>query len=377
MVGFNIKIKRLIILILMLCITLSLFYSALGSERPHGDKTKLLKGCASCHKGHGLSNTPMLSLKNEVFCFRCHGHNIYVENAKRVGDLSSDVVTINIQKEFEKPYHHPIERIGIHRYGEILPEVDSSLPRHSVCIDCHHHHYVSKKNKMSGIRGVSKDGIRVRINFEYELCFKCHSYSANLPANQTNKAEIFNPLNPSFHPVISPGKNSDVPSLIPPLTALSLIKCTDCHSNDDPAGPKGPHGSNYRYILSKNYTMVDGPEGPFQYELCYSCHRRSSILSNESFQLHNLHISYVGTSCRTCHNPHGSIQYSHLIEFNRAYVMPSNNGQLGYIDLGTRAGQCYLNCHGKEHDPAVYPGTGSQPSSFKPALIPTPFPLRR
>jgi len=93
-----------------------------------------------------------------------------------------------------------------------------------------------------------------------KLCFNCHSYSANLPADQTNKAEIFNISNPSFHPVLTSGRNTDVPSLAPPLTASSLITCTDCHSNDDPAGPKGPHGSSYRYILSKNYTTVDGAE---------------------------------------------------------------------------------------------------------------------
>ena len=360
----------------MLFLTPSLLYSDSGKERPHGDKTKLLKGCASCHKGHGVYNTPMLSERKELYCFRCHGQSMYVEKAKSDGDIARDVTTANIQREFEKPYHHPIEKIGIHQYGEMLPELDASMPRHSACGDCHHHHYVREENKMSGIRGTNKDGIRVRITSEYELCFSCHSYSANLPAYQTNKAEIFNSSNPSFHPVIASGKNTVVPSLVPPLTTTSLIKCTDCHNNDDPAAPKGPHGSNYRYILSKNYTTTDGPEGPFQYELCYSCHRSSSILANESFPLHDLHISTVGASCRTCHNPHGSIQYTHLIEFNRASVTPSNSGQLVYIDLGSKAGQCALNCHGKDHDPGVYPAAISNPSLLQPSLAPKRYPSR-
>jgi predicted CXXCH cytochrome family protein len=368
---------NIIVMLLILFLTPYSLYANSRNERPHGDETKLLKGCASCHKGHGIYNTPMLSVKKEVFCFKCHGHSIYVENAKSIRDIARDVMTDDIQMEFEKPYRHPIEKIGIHRYGEILPEVDGSMPRHSACVDCHHHHYVRKENKMSGIRGINKDGVKVKITSEYELCFKCHSYSANLPANQTNKAEIFNPSNPSFHPVIAPGTNTDIPSLVPPLTTSSLIKCTDCHNNDDHSGPKGPHGSNYRYILSKNYTTIDSSEGPFQYELCYNCHRRSSILSNESFQLHNLHISNVGTSCRTCHNPHGSIQYTHLIDFNRASVMPSNSMQLGYTDLGNRAGQCSLNCHGKDHDPAVYPAATSKTFLLKPSLQPKRFPSRR
>jgi predicted CXXCH cytochrome family protein len=373
-----VKVQLLVVFIIFFFISPSSLYSNSRNERPHGDKTKLLKGCASCHKGHGIYNTPMLSERKEVFCFRCHGHSIYTENAKRAGDIAGDVTTADIQREFEKPYHHPVEKTGIHRYGEILPEADASMPRHSACGDCHHHHYVKEENKMSGVRGTNKDGVRVRITSEYELCFSCHSYSANLPAYQTNKAEIFNSSNPSFHPVIASGKNTDVPSLVPPLTTSSLIKCTDCHNNDDPVAPKGPHGSNYRYILSKNYTTTDSSEGPFQYELCYSCHRRSSILGNESFQLHDLHISTVGTSCRTCHNPHGSTQYAHLIDFNRASVMSSNSGQLVYIDLGSRAGQCALNCHGKDHNPAVYPGAAQTPSTSRyPSRFPARFPSNR
>lgn len=366
-------VRLIIVLVLILFISPSTLYPDSGKGRSHGDRSKLLKGCASCHKGHGVYNTPMLSERKEVFCFRCHGNSIYAENAKRAGDIAKDVRTTNVQREFEKPYRHPIEKIGIHRYGEILPEADASMPRHSACGDCHHHHYVTEENKMAGVRGTSKDGVKIRIAYEYELCFNCHSYSANLPAYQTNKAEIFNSSNPSFHPVVAPGKNIDVPSLVPPLTASSLIKCTDCHDNDDPAGPKGPHGSNYRYILSKNYTTTDGSEGPFQYELCYNCHRRSSILSNESFPLHDLHISTAGASCRTCHNPHGSSQYTHLVDFNRASVMSSNSGQFGYMDFGVRAGQCALNCHGKDHDPAVYPGATPE---YSPSLSPVPSPSR-
>ncbi|NWF75159.1 MAG: cytochrome C [Nitrospirae bacterium] len=372
-----VKKKVFIMNIVILFLISSSLNANSGIKRPHGDESKLLKGCASCHKGHGIYNTPMLSVRKELFCFKCHGHSIYVENAKRSGDIANDVKTEDIQKEFEKPYHHPIEKTGIHRYDEIIPEVDGAMPRHSDCVDCHHHHYVKKENKMSGIRGINKDGVKVRITSEYELCFKCHSYSANLPSNQTNKAEILNPSNPSFHPIIAPGTNTDVPSLIPPLSTSSLIKCTDCHNNDEPSGPKGPHGSIYKYILSKNYTTIDSSEGPFQYELCYSCHRRSSILSNESFQLHNLHISNVGTSCRTCHNPHGSIQYTHLIDFNRATVMPSKSMQLEYRDLGIRAGQCFLNCHGHEHDPAVYPSAISGTILHKPSFQPKRFPSRR
>ncbi|MEW6215589.1 MAG: cytochrome c3 family protein [Nitrospirota bacterium] len=374
------RYRLLVGLVLLILLLTPVF---LYSEGPHADRSKLPRGCASCHRGHGRFSTPMLPERKEVFCFRCHGHSINVEKAKRGGDLAANINTVNIQKEFEKPYRHPIEKIRIHRYDETLPERDPSMPRHAECVDCHHHHYVKTENKIVAVRGANRHGAKVEsVSFEYELCFKCHSYSANLPADQTNKAEIFDISNPSYHPVEAPGRNNDVPSLIYPLTASSLIKCTDCHNNDDPAGPKGPHGSIYRYILTKNFTETDGSEGDFQYELCYSCHRRESILSNESFQLHYLHISTVGTSCRTCHNPHGSTRYTHLVDFDNLSIRPSNSGRLEFSDFGNRAGQCFLNCHGKDHDPAVYPAAVSTPSTSSPSFrqklpIPPPRPLRR
>ena len=196
-----------------------------------------------------------------------------------------------------------------------------------------------------------------RSTSEYELCFKCHSYSANLPSDQKNKAEMFNISNQSYHPVIAPGKNNDVPSLLNPLTISSTIKCTDCHNNNDPLGPRGPHGSDYVHLLVRHFNPNDGLEQASEYELCYYCHNRTSILSNRSFFYHNLHITTVGTSCRTCHNPHGSIRYAHLIDLDNYSIRSSSSGRMEYVRFGPRSGQCFLTCHGHDHNPATYPGS--------------------
>jgi predicted CXXCH cytochrome family protein len=351
------KIAHISVLIfLVLILAPVLLHSASFRDSPHGDKTKLPKGCASCHKGHGVTNTSMLSDEKETFCFKCHGDSLNIEKARKAGDLAAHTKAANLERAFEKGYRHPIEKTGIHKYNEILPETIASTPRHAECVDCHHYHYVTTANKMEGISGITRDGTIVNnIQAGYELCFKCHSYSANLPSDQTNKAELFKTSNPSYHPVISQGKNNSVPGLIAPLSESSTIKCTSCHNNDDPLGPKGPHASNYRYILAKNYTESDGAESPLQYELCYSCHRRSSILGNAGFKYHNRHIAITGTSCRTCHNPHGSNLYAHLIDFNNLSVSSSSSGRLDYKSIGSKAGECYLTCHGKDHNPARYP----------------------
>lgn len=360
------KYKLLLIFVsLMFFISPPSLYSSSLAESPHLDKSKLPKGCGSCHKGHGVYNTAMLPEKKEVFCFRCHGHSTNIEKAKKEGDFIPASKSVDMQRVFEKSYHHPVEKSSTYAYtgyNQTLPAKNPAEPRNVQCIDCHHHHFVTKKNKMIGIKGVGRQGTTVNsVIFDYELCFKCHANSANLPADQINKAEMFNVSNPSYHPVIAPGRNSDVPSLIHPLTASSTIKCIDCHNNDDSLGPKGPHGSIYKHILKKNFAENDGPEGTSQYDLCYSCHRRSSILGNESFRFHSLHISAVGTSCKTCHNPHGSLQYPHLLSFDNISIRPSKSGRLEFMAFGRRAGQCYLNCHGKNHNPASYPvATSSQ-----------------
>jgi len=352
----------IIILITALFLPSSL-YSKSFQETPHGDKSKLLKGCGSCHKGHGAFNTPLLSETKDKFCFRCHGSITNRNQARQNNEISPDVILSDIESSFKKTYHHPIEKTGIHSYRETLPENDPSMPRHAECVDCHHHHYANNENKFEGIKGVNPEGTLVpSILSEYELCFKCHSYSANLPSDQTNKADLFAASNPSYHPVIAEGKNNFMPSLIVPLTRSSIIQCTSCHNNDDSFGAKGPHGSNYRYILAKNFSDINGAEGVIQYELCYSCHVRTSILGNESFPFHNLHISTIGTSCRTCHNPHGSVQYPHLIDFDNMTISPSGSGIVDFRDTGTRSGECYLSCHGRDHDPGVYPSTGESPS---------------
>ena len=355
----------IIYLLVILFIVPTTLYSKSFRETSHGDTRKLPKGCQSCHKGHGEYNTPMLSQAKDLFCFKCHGNSASINIARREGDIAFDTVLLNIKREFEKVYRHPIEKTGVHTYRETLPETDPSMPRHSECVDCHHHHYVTKENKSLGLKGTSVEGAQVtNIINEYELCFNCHSYSANLPSDQTNKAELLKISNPSYHPVIGQGQNHRVPSLQPPLTETSLIKCTDCHNNDDPFGPKGPMGSNHRHLLKKNFTDHDGAEGVTQYDLCYSCHARASILGNESFQYHNLHISVVGTSCRTCHNPHGSTQYTHLIDLNSFSISPSSGGSLNFRDLGDRAGECFLSCHGKDHNPGSYPAA-TQPLSIQ------------
>jgi hypothetical protein len=131
--------------------------------------------------------------------------------------------------------------------------------------------------------------------------------------------------------------------------------CTDCHNNNrgpgaGGVGPKGPHGSIYPPILERQLLLADfSPETPASYDLCYKCHSRESILSDQSFPTHRKHIVDAQTSCATCHDPHGVQSRTHLINFNRQYVTPSSNSRLEFIDQGLFRCNCSLTCHGKDH----------------------------
>jgi hypothetical protein len=129
----------------------------------------------------------------------------------------------------------------------------------------------------------------------------------------------------------------------------------------EPSGTKGPHGSDYPPLLAYRYETADYTrESESAYELCYQCHSRNSILNNESFSKHSEHLQE--TPCSVCHDAHGisSAQgtaeaNSHLINFDISVVRPDPaTGRLEFQDQGVFHGQCFLECHDKQHSPLSY-----------------------
>lgn len=363
------KISTLLLLMVS-CMLLASVVSARQEGKlqgSHGDRTIMSKSCRACHRGMNMAVSG-----EERTCLTCHGSTAAREVMITSGFLKN-VGALNlpdIESELLKPYNHPVlTTLGVHRKGETLPEEVINAARHSECVDCHEPHLVEKDNPYRGLKGRRVGNFMADIVEEYELCYRCHSESANLPGNSTNKHEEFKTTNPSFHPVEGEGKNTFVISLKEPYVAqkqkpndVSLISCRDCHGSDSAEATKGPHGSNYSGLLVLNYQMEDErSESEQEYALCYKCHDRVSILSNESFPYHSLHIEgslggQDGTSCFTCHDAHGSNEYLHLIRFNEDVVFENANRKLQYENQGysARHGACYLNCHGVEHNPLEY-----------------------
>lgn len=334
----------------------------------HGDKRVMLKGCRACHRG-----MKMTIRNEEKTCFNCHGSPVNKQQMTAAGYLrdTGRVNLFNIESELRKPYNHPVLTVrGVHDQKEILPENIVNAARHSECVDCHEPHHVSSDKPFSGIAGKSVGNFATEITKEYELCYKCHGRSANLPADSTDKQLEFRMTNRSYHPIEAEGANAHVISLKQPYAArkarpgdISIISCSDCHGNDKAGGPKGPHGSIYRGLLVANYDMEDGrSESTHAYALCYRCHDRISLLNDNSFPYHALHIlgnrskGLPGTSCFTCHDAHGSSSNQYLIRFNTDVVEPNLDDKLQFKAQGvaSRHGSCALNCHGVEHEPKTY-----------------------
>ncbi len=333
----------------------------------HGDQRLMPKSCRACHRG-----MKMAIRNEEETCFNCHGDPVKRQQMISAGYLkdSGRMQLFNIESELRKPYNHPVLTVqGVHDKEEVLPEDIVSASRHSECADCHEPHQVSERSPLSGISGKRVGSFATNITKEYELCYKCHGRSANLPADSTDKQLEFRITNRSYHPVEAEGANAHVISLKSPYVArkerpgdVSIITCTDCHGNDNASGPKGPHGSIYRGLLVANYDIEDGrSENSHAYALCYRCHDRTSLLGDESFPYHSLHIlgnrskNQPGTSCFTCHDAHGSSN-QFLIRFNTDIVEENQAGKLQFKAQGvaTRHGSCALNCHGVEHEPKSY-----------------------
>ncbi len=319
--------------------------------------------CESCHAPHTAGTGPRLlnDAVEEQNCYSCH---------------SGTVAAKNIAAEFGKVSVHPITLTsGIHD-----PMEDPlNPPRHVECADCHNPHAATTASAvapnasgaLAGLKGVNSSGLVIDpLTKEYEQCFRCHADSvARGPARvtrqfvETNTRLEFSPSSASYHPVVAVGKNTSVPSLIAPWTTTSLMYCTDCHNNDQGpnnggTGANGPHGSAFTPILERNLTLVDGnTETAAEYALCYKCHSRSSILADQSFKEHTKHIQGVKAACTTCHDPHGVETWPRLINFRTAGadpITPSSSGRLEYNSTGVNKGNCYLTCHGKDHNPESY-----------------------
>lgn len=324
---------KLPLLILAAALAMAVAAEAAPPTNAHFDPTRFPKPCTACHRGHGMVGGSKMRGGTNDLCLTCHESAAKNPIRKAAVGLGAAASPQDIRSEFLKPSAHG----------------------RAACADCHSAHAQSVV-LVAGFRNLSPSR---SFRFESDLCLSCHGSRGAQGADPRDLAKLFLVTNPSFHPVLASGRAASVPSLLAPYAPSSLMNCTDCHTNDDPSGPRGPHGSRVLKVLGRSYWLTDGqPESATTYALCYACHDRTSLLSDASFKEHKKHVAGEKTSCATCHNPHGATSARALIRFNEAFptsgVAPSSSGRLEFISTSAGSGSCYLTCHGKNHNPLGY-----------------------
>jgi predicted CXXCH cytochrome family protein len=324
-------------------------------------------GCENCHRPHAAPRPPRLLSQSQerAVCLVCH---------------SGTVASKNLDPEFLKFSRHPIASAD---WTHDPREDPNTMSRHVTCTDCHNPHQVVStlasppivSGRLRGSGGVNISGGTVaEAIYEYEVCLKCHGIRDQTTMGIVRQDNVRNirlkmsPSNPSFHPVAATGRNPTMAGFEPGYSTASIIYCTDCHNSDEwtPTGtrPRGPHGSRYLPILEREYQQNDSTSESVQtYALCYKCHNRNFLINDRANTfLHKKHVVDKQAPCAACHDAHGSRQNGHLINFmlrdrtGKTVVSPSRDQKrLEYISLGPGRGQCYLQCHGKNHEPKDYP----------------------
>ena len=326
--------------------------------------------CQTCHAPHNAGHPArLLRERANEMCMACHD-----------GMTATDVDSVINSRSGHRmrrfrDVHDPTEDVRFMR-----PHVD--------CTDCHNPHAARANSvgnlpriadlataalvppELEQVKGVSVSGVAVeRARFTYEVCFRCHG-DQPIPEPQRivrqhdemgNVRRKFMPSAASSHPITPVSFNhAESPSLLPERRNRQVLSCQDCHNNPNArelggSGPNGPHGSSFEHLLAKRYETRDfTSESAQNYSLCYQCHDRNSILANQSFSLHQLHIVNVRAPCSACHDPHGvqgnHAEHAHLINFDTAIV----GGRRFYLSTGRLSGSCTLVCHGADHRNFTY-----------------------
>jgi predicted CXXCH cytochrome family protein len=370
--------------------------------------------CQSCHQSHNAGgatgllrnvSTPTAGVdSNSQSCMTCHS------NASTLVVPILDVFA-EYQNRGSHPFPNTA---NIHAVTEPTVLVQNRHAGCADCHNPHAAKQVTAFNVAPGIRssqngvaGVGADGSALTgpATNQYETCLRCHgagSGKQSLPDvygyAPTRALFAGDPLNliPQFglsavssHPVMRDATGSQQFSLRSSMLNLAgtgasramgtRIFCTDCHNNENNresggTGPNGPHGSANNHILERRYDASQVTPGTFPsggpgslianlapnpilvpglgnpYNLCAKCHDLTTLVTDQSFQRHSLHIN-KGISCSVCHSAHGVPSGSagtpgeRLINFDVNVVAP-NGGVLSYSSAGQT---CTLTCHMMDH----------------------------
>jgi predicted CXXCH cytochrome family protein len=355
--------------------------------------TTSAKGCMNCHASHkAQQGENLLSLASsggiDTNCTGCHNDTVSPFIGPFTHGNGSDPAGNK---------HRGAENLALVATWGTDPLPVKLADKHVHCVDCHNPHQAQASavnpptppdvaGVLKGVRGVDING-QPRIGatpyaqYEYEVCFRCHSgddaLGGSFNASSSQVVRIFNSWDErerfnwgtakSWHPVgaqFTRVGSSQGLSLIVPGTRI--IFCNDCHD---------PHGSTRPHLLRFDNPDTFSLSQSISYPLCYSCHNETYLMSTSAnlvvARLHKAHVLGIHqsgnkyrASCSNCHDPHGvpnkfglttDSNALHLMNFDTRYagVGSSYDSTVANPSCIIVAGTS-LSCHPNTVNPAPF-----------------------
>lgn len=371
-------------------------------NRAKGAASGAHRTCSACHKGHkgaagmGMGGTAKAGRRDrsnapDQICLSCHegpylaGNPNAAPKLPPAGGEGSGHLKGRFSTRKAEGYVRTV-RVG------------ASLIRLSQeCSGCHDPHGKERGRLRSTAFDTRGQVIERRTQFVADICFGCHAgtEAAPLSTSDSDLGRFFTRGVASGHGIgATAAGRPELPSLRT-SAFQGRLDCVSCHDNPDPSGARGPHSSPHASLLKAPFGREkDLPKlGGRANDLCYLCHDRQSIASNQSFAFHNQHLTGftqagAGTAnrqgaslsaaaavlglrspkdlrpgrsgaylpgygepatCATCHASHGSLRQAALIEFDKSVVSSSSVGSATFQQSGLGHGTCTLTCHGYDH----------------------------
>ncbi|MBI4655072.1 MAG: cytochrome C [Nitrospirae bacterium] len=396
--------------------------------------------CMNCHRTHkGIGAPYLLRQAEEATCFQGASN---LANETACHGTSATAATNNIQTVITKTYKHPTTPTsGKHTNLDVLYPLGGTPPgslglnwsnaRHAECVDCHNPHrakntparvgtsswyptsvdstsnWTAKSGALTGVTGVQPTWPSIwtvpttfttqeSSTYEYQICFKCHSYWALRDGDGvttyttasgvtvTDQAMEFNPNNKSAHPVVVTLNNQTGSYAPKPLTSSQMsspwstilgnqtMYCSDCHGADNEASgdPKGLHGSSYKYMLKGNYRYWPLRNDGQLWKLS----DKNNFTSYGGLFCKNCHPVYDGTWKNNVHSQSGGggggegkgSGHQDMTCVNCHVAVPHGSKRSRFIGYGA-------NATSPDPAPYNYGGNSLKVTGFKKAATPTSY----
>ncbi|HEY3400425.1 MAG TPA: cytochrome c3 family protein [Geothrix sp.] len=359
-----------------------------------GGPSSAHRNCAVCHKGHKAAMgapSKVLRANPDQICITCHQGVDLAPPADAAPKLPawSGQGSGHLKNRFSSRRAED--------YTRTIKASGKTFRLTQDCVGCHDPH--GKERGRLRVTAFDARGqlLDRRPQSVAEVCFGCHAgpEAAPLRFGMSDLGQLFGKGSASSHAIgATAARRPELPSLRT-SAFQGPLDCGSCHGNPDPSGAKGPHVSPQAAILKAPFGREKDMArlGERANDLCFLCHDKQSILSNQSFPFHGQHLrgftsggslaaqrqapalseaaavlglrsprdfrpgrggAYLPgygepTTCATCHASHGSMKQPALIEFDLSVVSPSSVGAPSFQRSMLGRGTCTLTCHGYDH----------------------------